>query len=263
MRKVVDCAQYFSAQTIDAVSISQLWYGPRDQNAIMNMSEGMNQNTPPGQNPAGRRATRRASARYSDALKKAVTHKPWHRDADGRPIGWQREHLVLASSLLAVILVVAVVIPAAASALGSGGANAPMTMVPLPLPTLAENSTQAAPVPPDWQQVTVQPGQTLSQIFDAQGLGYGALQRVLKNTDSADAKALEDLHPHDELAFLLDPAGGLKSFRFDRDATHRVIVSIDGGKVRESVHQRATEHRIQIAHGVIHGSLFAAGLRAA
>lgn len=228
----------------------------------MNMSEGMKQNTPSRRHQAERRAAPRATTRYSAALKKAITHKPWHRDEDGRPIGWHREHLLLASSLLAVILVVAVVIPAAASALGRSGANAPMTMVPLPLPALAANSTQAAPAPPNWQQVTVQPGQTLSQIFDAQGLGYGALQRVLNSADSDDAQALEEIHPHDELAFLLDHAGELKSFRFDRDDTHRVVITIDGDSVRENVHKRATSHRVQIAHAVIHGSLFAAGLRA-
>ncbi|HET6631417.1 MAG TPA: peptidoglycan DD-metalloendopeptidase family protein [Rhodanobacteraceae bacterium] len=214
------------------------------------MSEGAN---------TGMRRERAGAARASRAwhFADAARHWPWQRDAAGERIGWWREHVVMTAC--ALVLVVAFAIPATANVIGTP--KAPMRNVPLALPALTA-AAPAAPAAPAWQRVEVRSGQTLSQIFDAEGLGYGDLQRILENLSEDDAQALENLHPHDELGFLLDQHGALKALRFERDEAHRVTVSVDGEDVSQSVHPRAIEHRLAIAHGVIHGSLFGAGVRA-
>src|SRR5690606_3529381 len=130
-------------------------------------------------------------------------------------------------------------------------------LLPLALPKIASVNATAATVD-DWQVVRVQPGQTLSDIFTARGLGMTDLQRVMDAAGSAKS-ALHSIRPGQEFDFLLGSDGSLKGFRFDRDQAGRAIVRLDGAQPTVAIQQRDMDLREQVAHGVIRSSLYAAG----
>lgn len=132
-----------------------------------------------------------------------------------------------------------------------------MISMPLSVPQLANGSEMPELQAPAWQTVTVEPGQTLSQIFDSLGLGYTALNRIIANPE--DASALRNLHPGDELSFRLHDDGSLQSMRFDRSADTRVVLSLDDEQVHEQIVQRHVERRVHAGQATINSSLFAAG----
>ncbi len=177
------------------------------------------------------------------------------------PIRWVRERWILSSGGLLLVLLTLIGLPTWAKLLRHD-ASKPVVheTVALKLPPPPPES--ATPVVENWKTVTVDPGQTLSDIFQSQGLSGSDLARVMDS--SPDTKVLRALHPGDELAFLLDGGGHLKGFRFDRDAATRVTLTAtgDSGPLRETVSQLPTERRMHFAHGVIDGSLFAAGDKA-
>lgn len=146
--------------------------------------------------------------------------------------------------------------PGMAGAAGRGASMGHITL-PLAIPQL-QSELAFQPLPqPKWRTVKVESGQTLSQIFGVQGLGYGDLARVL--TDQDNALALTDLHPGDELDFLLDDQGNFAGLRFDRGENQRVTLKVDGDGLRESVNERQLTRRVHVAHGRIDSSLFQAG----
>jgi murein DD-endopeptidase MepM/ murein hydrolase activator NlpD len=106
--------------------------------------------------------------------------------------------------------------------------------------------------------VRVQPGQTLSDIFGARGLGMTDLQKVMDAAGGAKS-ALHSIRPGQEFDFLLGNDGSLKGFRFDRDQASRATVRLDGAQPSVAVQQRDMDLREQVAHGVIRSSLYAAG----
>ncbi len=133
-----------------------------------------------------------------------------------------------------------------------------MINMPLAVPTLATDNHPARDAgTPVWRTVTVQSGQTLSQIFDSLGLGYGELNSIIAKPDNA--KALRMLHPGDELDFRLNEDGSLAALRFDRDDKTRVVVSLDDDQVSEKLVPREVERRMHAGQATIHSSLFAAG----
>ena len=141
----------------------------------------------------------------------------------------------------------------------ANSSHEPTVRIPLALPPLPV-TTVTAPAPEEsWQTVTVESGQTLSQIFDALGLGYHDVHRVLSS--QKNAAALRQLHPGDELAFLLNDNGTLKALRFDRD-DDQVTLLVQGEGVVESLQPRPVERRTHVAIGEIESSLFGAGTRA-
>jgi len=108
--------------------------------------------------------------------------------------------------------------------------------------------------------VHVQPGQTLSDIFQDQGLSLADLNQVVQAT--ADPTPLRMIRPGDEFDFLVGPGGTLKGFRFDKDETTRTVVRFDDAKPVVTTQQRELVQREHVAHGVIDGSLFGAASKA-
>ncbi|MEO6967640.1 MAG: peptidoglycan DD-metalloendopeptidase family protein [Rhodanobacteraceae bacterium] len=203
---------------------------------------------------------RKAQSRHSHFYARCE-HWSFCRDAIAAPIRWGRERWVLAGTALLLVLLTLIGLPAWARAMRHPTAPAARTMLPLKLPPLPLQPS--VPAIEDWQVVHVQAGQTLGDIFHAEGLSPNELARVLDNSDK-DADALRRIHPGDEIAFLLDGSGDLRALRFDRDPATRVTLHVDSvsGKLAEEVTPRAVEQREHVAHGTISDSLFAAGNRA-
>lgn len=172
------------------------------------------------------------------------------------PIRWHRERWVLAGTAVVATLLSGFLMPAWATAMKPAPIVEPHTVLALALPKPAPVK-KAAPAAEAWQAVRVQPGQTLSDIFTARGLGFADLQRVIDAAGSAKT-ALRNIHPGEEFDFLLGPGGSLRGFRFDKDQATRAVINLDGAAPTLALQPRAMDVREEVAHGVITSSLYAA-----
>lgn len=194
------------------------------------------------------------------ALREAALHRPVlarHLSAgfNGR---WSRRQWVQASLFATIGMLVASIVPGF-DAPDAVPAHAPrhsmaLTLPPLPLARL--NGEQGD----SWQVVQVQPGQTLGELFEQVGVPAATMYRILDQPGAKDA--LTRLRPGTELAFDLPVGGGLRTFRFDRDDSHRVELTIKPDTIVENVIERPSEARTVVATGEITSSLYAAARRA-
>jgi murein DD-endopeptidase MepM/ murein hydrolase activator NlpD len=207
---------------------------------------------------ARREAMRRKTQRRHHNFYQRCRHWASVSLDSGSPLRWGRERWVLLAGAALIVTLSVLVLPVWAHAMKRTTTPVNYTHVPLAIPPMSSHA--ARPVPENWHVVEVQPGQTLSGLFQAQGLGFGDLQRVMDAVKDSDA--FHNLHPGDQFAFLTSADGDLEGLRFDADAGHRVTLRFADDKVSRNVHVRATERREHIAHGVIHSSLFGAASRA-
>ncbi|HET6433760.1 OapA family protein [Dyella sp.] len=209
---------------------------------------------------ARKQAIRRKAQRRHSHFYERCSHWSFTRHGEAEPICWHRERWVLAGTALLITLLSGFILPAWASAMRSAPAPAAHTLLPLALPKASPVTTQA-PTVEDWQRVQVQPGQTLSDIFQSKGLGMTDLQRVMDASGEART-ALHSIRPNQEFDFLLGSDGSLKGLRFDRDQATRAMIRMDGASAKMTLQPREMEQREHVAHGVIDSSLYAAGARA-
>ena len=202
---------------------------------------------------------RKAQHRHSHFYERCA-HWSFSRHGDAEPICWSRERWMLAGTALLITVLSGFIFPAWASAMRPEPVAAAHTLLPLALPKVPVASRQAATVE-DWRVVQVQPGQTLSDIFQSQGLSLSDLQRVIDASGSAKA-AFHHIRPHQEFDFLLGSDGSLKGIRFDQDQANRAIIRFDGAQPSLTQQARDMEQREHVAHGTITSSLFAAGAKA-
>jgi murein DD-endopeptidase MepM/ murein hydrolase activator NlpD len=199
---------------------------------------------------------RKAQRRHSRFYERCA-HWSFNRSADVEPIRWNREHWMLAGTALLITILSGFIMPSWANAMRPAAVPEAHTLLPLALPKI-DTISAPAPTVDDWQVVRVQPGQTMSEIFNGRGLGLSDLHKVL---DAAgDQKtALQSIRPGEEFDFLLDSDGSLKGFRFDPDPTSRAVIRLDGAQPTLAIKKRAMDVREQVAHGVIRSNLYAAG----
>ncbi len=177
------------------------------------------------------------------------------------PTTWRAEHWILGGVAVIVCALVGIVAPGFANATRHDPTALTTLALDLPqLPADAAIGAYAGDSEPDWRIVTVQPGQSLSDIFRAQGFAPATLQRVLDS--QSDASALRRIRPGQQFAFTTDASGALVALRFERGDATRVVLHFAADGIREQVEDRAVERRVHIAHGVVTRSLFYAGERA-
>jgi murein DD-endopeptidase MepM/ murein hydrolase activator NlpD len=164
---------------------------------------------------------------------------------------WTRRQWIHASLFTAIGVMVATIVPGFSTVVQTPTA-APHAVLALDLPELSKER-QEGTVGDSWQIVKVRPGQTLGSLFKDLGIPRETMQRILKN---ADAKAaLTKLKPGTELAFDLPVTGGLRTLRYDRDADHRVELSLDGDTLKEKVVARESTTRTVVLSGKVGRSL--------
>ena len=186
------------------------------------------------------------------------------RTAVTAPLSWRRRHWAVVGLLLALTASIGIFMPRGANATHDPAAEA-LTTLNLELPPLPAEFADASALPlqtdsRDWQVVAVRSGQTVGEIFNAQGVTGNQLQHLLD--DPANGNALRHIHPGDEFAFAHASDGALSALRFDRDDRTRVEVTFDADGAHQKTLDRNLEHRVQVAHGVIESSLFDAGNQA-
>lgn len=176
---------------------------------------------------------------------------------------WDRRKWIHASLFTAIGIMVATIVPGFSTVMETPPAT-PLTAMPLQLPALSAEK-QAGVAGDSWQMVKVKPGQTLGSIFKGLGIPKETLQRVLDN--AAAKTSLKRLKPGTELAFDLPLNGELRALRFDRDADHRIELSLAGETVKSIVIARETVTREVVLSGTVgrslHRSARKAGLTAA
>ncbi|WP_266168571.1 OapA family protein [Dyella subtropica] len=209
---------------------------------------------------ARKQAIRRKAQRRHSHFYERFSHWSFCNHNDAEPIRWHRERWMLAGTALLITALSGFIIPAWASAMRPDPVPTAHAMLPLALPKALPETAVRAPTVEDWHIVQVQPGQTLSDIFQSQGLSLTDLQRVMD--EAGDAKALHNIRPGQEFDFLLGTDGSLRGIRFDKDEASRAIVRFDGDKPTVTAQTREVERREHVSHGIIDSSLFAAGSKA-
>ncbi|WP_109124735.1 peptidoglycan DD-metalloendopeptidase family protein [Dyella sp. C11] len=209
---------------------------------------------------ARKQAVRRKAQQRHSHFYERCAHWSFGCHGEAEPIRWHRERWILAGTALLITAVSGFLIPAWASAMRPDTISTAHAVLPLELPKAAPEVAQQTQTVEDWHIVQVQPGQTLSDLFQSQGLSLTDVQHVVDQ--SGDAKALHHISPGQEFDFLLDSDGSLKGIRFDKDEAKRTVMRFDGDKATVVAESRDVERREHVAHGTIDSSLFAAGSKA-
>lgn len=216
---------------------------------------------PPHSHQARRLTVRRHVQRRYFHFYKRVSRWTFLKDVSASPSSWRAEHWLVGGIVVAISVLAGIVAPTFANA--TRHEPMPVTTMALELPQLPADpaiGAYAASTEPDWRIVTVNPGQSLSDIFSEQGFSSTDLQRALDS--QSDASALRRIRPGQEFAFATDTSGVLTDMRFERSDATRVVLHFDAGGVTERAVERAVERRVHVAHGVVTRSLFYAGERA-
>ena len=171
---------------------------------------------------------------------------------------WTRQHWIHASLFTMIGVLAATIVPGFSNAIKPQSSTPPASLA-LPLPQLAPGTGNNMPRN-NWQVLQVQPGQTLSGLFEQVGVPATVMHRILERPGVSEV--LTNLRPGAEIAFDLNDTGGLRTLRFDRDPVHRVELSLHGEQISEKVLERASTTRTVTASGQITSSLYAAALKA-
>ncbi|WP_238346308.1 M23 family metallopeptidase [Luteimonas saliphila] len=177
------------------------------------------------------------------------------RDADARLLfngRWTRRDWAHASLFATLGALIIGLVPGFSNAMRTAEVAPALTTFALPLPPLA--SVQRAAPQRNWDLAKVESGQTLGAIFEARGIPAATLHRLLDA--SPDRQALTRLRPGAELGFEQAADGRLLAFRYDRNDTQRVELSLAGDKVVEKVIERPVEVRTAVVSGKVGKSLF-------
>ncbi|MET0815536.1 MAG: peptidoglycan DD-metalloendopeptidase family protein [Pseudoxanthomonas sp.] len=164
---------------------------------------------------------------------------------------WTRRQWIHASLFTAIGIMVATIVPGFSTVMETPAA-APHAVLPLDLPKISQER-QTGTAGDSWQIVKVRPGQTLSALFKELGIPRETMQRILENADAK--KALTKIKPGIELAFDLPVSGSLRTLRYDRDADHRVELSLAGDTLKEKVVARESTTRTVVLSGKVGRSL--------
>ncbi|GAA0784948.1 peptidoglycan DD-metalloendopeptidase family protein [Marinobacterium sediminicola] len=163
-------------------------------------------------------------------------------------------------------LMLGIYLPAAALTLGAFSYQPLEYSLPLDLPQPVAAQTQADEPPqladlnlPDYVY-TIQPGDTLSTIFERLGVSQKEMYQVLESDVSI--LALDTLKPGDKLGFWLDQ-GRLVQLELSFDISHQVVFTRASEEEFEYAEVRLEgEWREQVIAGEINGSFFTSAKRA-
>ena len=165
---------------------------------------------------------------------------------------WTRRQWIHASLFTTIGVMVATIVPGFSTVM-QVPASEPHATLALDLPQPSKER-QTGVAGDSWQVVRVKRGQTLGSLFEELGIPAATMQRILKNPDAKSV--LTRLKPGTELAFDLPVSGNLRTLRYDRDADHRVELSLSGDEIKEKVIARESTTRTVVLSGKVGRSLF-------
>jgi len=208
---------------------------------------------------------RKAQRRHSHFYDSRAAHWSFSRNASSEPLSWSRERWILAGTAFLLVILSALVIPAWAGAMKkqtavSNAAPVVHAVVPLALPKVDPAAIKPLAPVENWETVQVQAGQTLADIFLAQGLSMTDLQHVIDG--AGGTKVFHQIKPGQEFQFLVSTDHVLKGVRFDQDEANIATLRLDGASPQLTTQTRDVQRREHIAHGLIDSSLFGAASKA-
>src|SRR6187402_1192472 len=235
-----------------------------------------------GAHSARKQAVRRKAQRRHSHFYDSRAHWSFSRNASSEPLSWSRERWILAGTAFLLVILSALVIPAWAGAMKSASVTSapgniakpaaiatatpistdPLAhaIVPLALPKMDPAAIKPIVPVEEWQTVQVHPGETLADIFLAQGLSMTDLQHVIDG--AGGTKVFHQIKPGQEFQFLVGGDHALKGVRFDQDEATIATLRLDGASPQLSTKTRDVQRREHISHGVIDSSLFGAASKA-
>lgn len=108
------------------------------------------------------------------------------------------------------------------------------------------------------QNLKVQNGDTLSDLFQRAGASNAEMYQLLASSD--EARQLAKLTPGEELTFRTDSEGALQSLELYRDRLNRIEFKRgESDDFQYTLHQRQADSYTAYRHGEIESSLFVAG----
>jgi murein DD-endopeptidase MepM/ murein hydrolase activator NlpD len=111
-----------------------------------------------------------------------------------------------------------------------------------------------------WRTVTVEPGQTLSDVFKELHVSHDVMRHVLE-TESAK-QAFKKIRDGDVIEFEINGYNQLRAMRFDKSDVEIAQLSIQENEITETITERKLEHRLVVSSGEIRHSLYADAQRA-
>ena len=165
---------------------------------------------------------------------------------------WTRRQWIHASLFTTIGVMLATIVPGFSTVVKSELVIEPLAVLPLALPQLSKERSDGI-AGDSWQIVKVKSGQTLGGIFEELGIPKTTMLRLLENRETKTA--LTRLKPGAELAFDLPVSGELRTLRYDRDADHRVELSLAGDSVKQKVVARESNTRTVVLSGKVGRSL--------
>lgn len=162
---------------------------------------------------------------------------------------------------LAVVAMVVAIAPGIAVNLSNQESVAASITLPLPLPQVSVLTDPAeASTVPIVRTVTVQPGETLGQIFERFDIAARDLHRLLEHPGARGP--LTRIRAGAEFEFEFGPDGAFGAIRFDNEETERTELRLAEDGIHESRLAHDVQRRTFTASGEIAQSLFAAGTEA-
>jgi murein DD-endopeptidase MepM/ murein hydrolase activator NlpD len=220
-----------------------------------------------------RQAVRRHAQRRHQRFYAARLDGNFIQNFAATPISWTRERWIIGALALVMALLAFVVIPSWAGAVSTPMEDrlvwSEVKLPPAPLPEALTHSADHRvafvegnyiPISEtgQWTSLTVESGQTLGQLFAADGIPATQMLDILAKM--SNASALTQLSPGEHLGLHKDQTGRLVAIQFDAGLKGRIQVDVnDAGEVSEHALSGVVEKRVRVASGVIEGSLFGAG----
>ncbi len=192
----------------------------------------------------------RLKALREAALKRPVLARHLSEGFSGR---WSGRQWVQAGLFATLGLMVAAIVPGFSQSTASVRKHEPRQSLSLSLPPLTLERLKGQHGD-SWQLVRISRGQTLGSVFKDMDIPASTMQQILEQPGAR--AALMKMKPGTELGFDMPVNGGLRTFRYDRDDSHRVEVSLADGKVSQKVIERPTETRTVVLSGKVGKSLY-------
>lgn len=133
-------------------------------------------------------------------------------------------------------------------------------VVSLALPPALASARPAdrSPQDSDWTTITIQPGQTMGEVFSDLGLPSQVLHKLLQDRELK--QRLTRIRAGEQFAFDIPEDGVLRALQFEQDEASRVRLALnEDGSLERDVMEREMQRRILSGSGRITRSLFADG----
>lgn len=168
-----------------------------------------------------------------------------------------RTHLLLAMVLLGGVIIIALQ-PERSRAPEQAAKTIELPARTSPTPSPAKQP--APPQGPQWQTLTVKPGDSLSALLHPVGVGAGQVYALLKSDDKLDR--LTKLKPGEQLEVLVTDDGALRGVRYNPSKVETLTAKLTGAGWTVRLSQREYQKQTRFAQAEITDSLFLAGAAA-